>query len=165
MALLGALNTASATAAEPAAPPAPAAPADQQSNSVAIAAALSTPDPQEPSIAAASADGQNAIANFKFDGLKCDLWAAEPDVANIVAFHVDYQGQLFACETFRQDKGVEDNRAHTYWLEDELAARTVEDRVAYILKHHTDANETYTCLLYTSPSPRDQRGSRMPSSA
>ena len=28
-----------------------------------------------------------------------------------------------------------------------------------------DANEAYTCLLYTSPSPRDQRGSRMPSSA
>ena len=25
--------------------------------------------------------------------------------------------------------------------------------------------EQYTCLLYTSPSPRDQRGSRMPSSA
>ena len=25
--------------------------------------------------------------------------------------------------------------------------------------------EVYTCLLYTSPSPRDQRGSRMPSSA
>ena len=24
---------------------------------------------------------------------------------------------------------------------------------------------TRTCLLYTSPSPRDQRGSRMPSSA
>ena len=24
---------------------------------------------------------------------------------------------------------------------------------------------TYCCLLYTSPSPRDQRGSRMPSSA
>ena len=26
-------------------------------------------------------------------------------------------------------------------------------------------SENYTCLLYTSPSPRDQRGSRMPSSA
>ena len=25
--------------------------------------------------------------------------------------------------------------------------------------------EAYSCLLYTSPSPRDQRGSRMPSSA
>ena len=29
----------------------------------------------------------------------------------------------------------------------------------------TDAGQRYVCLLYTSPSPRDQRGSRMPSSA
>ena len=28
-----------------------------------------------------------------------------------------------------------------------------------------DFNPLTTCLLYTSPSPRDQRGSRMPSSA
>ena len=27
------------------------------------------------------------------------------------------------------------------------------------------ADTNITCLLYTSPSPRDQRGSRMPSSA
>ena len=27
------------------------------------------------------------------------------------------------------------------------------------------AKQAGTCLLYTSPSPRDQRGSRMPSSA
>ena len=27
------------------------------------------------------------------------------------------------------------------------------------------SKEWVTCLLYTSPSPRDQRGSRMPSSA
>ena len=26
-------------------------------------------------------------------------------------------------------------------------------------------DKIYSCLLYTSPSPRDQRGSRMPSSA
>ena len=35
--------------------------------------------------------------------------------------------------------------------------------------HHPKFNHFlqryYTCLLYTSPSPRDQRGSRMPSSA
>ena len=30
----------------------------------------------------------------------------------------------------------------------------------FIDRHHADL-----CLLYTSPSPRDQRGSRMPSSA
>ena len=29
----------------------------------------------------------------------------------------------------------------------------------------TQADELRVCLLYTSPSPRDQRGSRMPSSA
>ena len=29
----------------------------------------------------------------------------------------------------------------------------------------TPAKEGKDCLLYTSPSPRDQRGSRMPSSA
>ena len=28
-----------------------------------------------------------------------------------------------------------------------------------------DAPHSYTCLLYTSPSPRDKRQSRMPSSA
>ena len=28
-----------------------------------------------------------------------------------------------------------------------------------------EADLFYICLLYTSPSPRDQRGSRMPSSA
>ena len=30
---------------------------------------------------------------------------------------------------------------------------------------HSDVGGGYNCLLYTSPSPRDQRGSRMPSSA
>ena len=30
---------------------------------------------------------------------------------------------------------------------------------------YTGANHDKICLLYTSPSPRDQRGSRMPSSA
>ena len=31
--------------------------------------------------------------------------------------------------------------------------------------HQTDEDNNDDCLLYTSPSPRDQRGSRMPSSA
>ena len=41
-----------------------------------------------------------------------------------------------------------------------------------VLEHHFFRNKAsyivgrlYVCLLYTSPSPRDQRGSRMPSSA
>ena len=34
-----------------------------------------------------------------------------------------------------------------------------------IKKIRVEQDEIYVCLLYTSPSPRDQRGSRMPSSA
>ena len=35
-------------------------------------------------------------------------------------------------------------------------------RIAY---NEDDIPDAYTCLLYTSPSPRDKRQSRMPSSA
>ena len=35
----------------------------------------------------------------------------------------------------------------------------------YLMKEHFAQTVNETCLLYTSPSPRDQRGSRMPSSA
>ena len=33
------------------------------------------------------------------------------------------------------------------------------------LNHYTDISQIKTCLLYTSPSPRDKSSSRMPSSA
>ena len=34
-----------------------------------------------------------------------------------------------------------------------------------VADYQVNGEITYVCLLYTSPSPRDQRGSRMPSSA
>ena len=34
-----------------------------------------------------------------------------------------------------------------------------------VVKEKTKQKQFLICLLYTSPSPRDQRGSRMPSSA
>ena len=39
------------------------------------------------------------------------------------------------------------------------------EEVIEISKEISKMGGIYTCLLYTSPSPRDQRGSRMPSSA
>ena len=39
------------------------------------------------------------------------------------------------------------------------------DQLALFLTNAGHSSEINTCLLYTSPSPRDQRGSRMPSSA
>jgi quinoprotein glucose dehydrogenase len=39
-------------------------------------------------------------------GITVKLFAAEPDVANPVAFAIDEQGRVFVCETFRQNRGV-----------------------------------------------------------
>ena len=47
---------------------------------------------------------------------------------------------------------------------DEDALHTKRADESYYLGGSLPA-ESYSCLLYTSPSPRDQRGSRMPSSA
>ena len=46
-----------------------------------------------------------------------------------------------------------------------LKCQTVLNTKADEVKMLKDFTDTVTCLLYTSPSPRDQRGSRMPSSA
>ena len=40
-----------------------------------------------------------------------------------------------------------------------------EIRVMNVEDDNQEDTEAHICLLYTSPSPRDQRGSRMPSSA
>ena len=46
------------------------------------------------------------------------------------------------------------------------ASRGMKKQQKYIEQHFKELGGSfYTCLLYTSPSPRDQRGSRMPSSA
>ena len=41
---------------------------------------------------------------------------------------------------------------------------TIQHALSWLLTPEADGNRR-ACLLYTSPSPRDQRGSRMPSSA
>jgi quinoprotein glucose dehydrogenase len=99
-----------------------------------------------PPIAGASKEGENAIARIKVpEGFKVSLYAAEPLIANPVSFCFDAQGRIYACETFRQksNKGVEDNRGHKEWLDDDLAATKVEDRLAYIKKHRPDQGASY----------------------
>lgn len=103
------------------------------------------PPPGEPKIAAASDEGQRALAGFKVpDGLKGELWAAEPMLANPVSFCLDNRGRIFVCESFRQERGIEDNRKHAHWLDDDLAAQTVADRLAYIQKHLGEKANDYT---------------------
>ncbi len=103
-----------------------------------------TPEPLIPKLAPASKEGQRALSAFKIPaGLKGELFAAEPMVANPVAIDVDDQGRVFVCETYRQKKAIEDNRDHGHWLDDDLAAQTVEDRLAYIKRHLGDAANEY----------------------
>ena len=72
------------------------------------------------------------------------LFAAEPDVANIVAFDVDNRGRIYVCESFRQNRGVTDNRAHDQqWLLADLAAETVQDRIDYHIRLLGEAAITY----------------------
>jgi quinoprotein glucose dehydrogenase len=64
------------------------------------------------------------------DGFRWDEWAREPLVPDPVAFTVLPDGSLLVCESERQERGVEDNRYNAWWLLEDLAARTTEDRLA-----------------------------------
>ena len=54
-----------------------------------------------------------------------------------------------------------------YFFEDILEAGIVlkGSEIKSVRDGKVNIADSYACLLYTSPSPRDQRGSRMPSSA
>ncbi len=55
--------------------------------------------------------------------------------ATPVALDVDEHGRVWVAESGRHGgHGVEDNRAHMYWLADDLAAKTVADRRAFYEK-------------------------------
>ena len=82
-----------------------------------------------------SIDEQSVDAISHPEGLDVSLWAGSDQLSTPVAFTFDDQGRMFLCETFRQNKGVEDNRGHMDWLDDDLAAQSLEDRLAYF-KHH-----------------------------
>jgi quinoprotein glucose dehydrogenase len=92
--------------------------------------------PWSPQVEPASNEAQQALAGFRPEpGIALELFAAEPLLANPVAFHVDARGDVYVAETFRILSGVTDIRRHMDWLDDDLAARTVEERMAFTRKH------------------------------
>ncbi len=98
-----------------------------------------------PTIAPASNEGERALEGFKLpEGMVGSLFAAEPMLANPVAFAIDEKGRVYVAETFRQQHGVEDNRYHMNWLHDDLALQTVEQRVEMFRKHLGEKVYEYT---------------------
>ncbi|WP_146457958.1 PVC-type heme-binding CxxCH protein [Rubripirellula tenax] len=113
--------------------------------SAATAGDFKQPEPLEPQIAEASAEATESMAGIRIPkGWKIELYAAEPDVANIVAFDIDHRGRLFVCESYRQSRGVTDNRGHDEeWLLADLESETVQDRIDYHKRLLGDAAVTY----------------------
>ena len=98
-----------------------------------------------PQVQTASDEGELALKRFRLPkGLKAELAAAEPLLANPVAFSIDEQGRFYVVETFRLHAGVTDIRGHMNWLDDELAVKTVEERVAYMTKYEGRRIADYT---------------------
>jgi quinoprotein glucose dehydrogenase len=98
---------------------------------------------------AGAKDGANAIKTFKFDaGLKVELWANEPLLANPVSFATDERGRWFIAESYRQEGrqvngkpspgGVVDNRGHMNWLDADISSRSTDERLAMMHKFFPD---------------------------
>ena len=99
---------------------------------------------------AGAKDAGNALKSVKVEGgLKVDLWAHEPMLANPVAFSPDERGRWFVSESYRQEGrvdngkttigGVVDNRGHMGWLNEDIASRTTDDRLRMMRKFYPDA--------------------------
>jgi quinoprotein glucose dehydrogenase len=89
----------------------------------------------KPKVAGASPEAAVAAKSIRLaPGLKIELFASEPLLANPVAFCIDERGRFYVAETFRMHAGVTDNRSHMNWLDADMAAKTVADRVAMYKK-------------------------------
>ncbi len=98
----------------------------------------SSPD-APPNVEAADAARRATVPS----GTTVSLWAAEPLMANPVAFCFDEQGRAYVAETTRFGNGVPDTRSFMHWLDDDIGARTVDDRLAMYKRHKYGNFEKY----------------------
>lgn len=91
---------------------------------------------REPHLQPASDEAEKAMKKFVIpDGFKVDVWASEPLLGNPVSFSIDEKGRLFAAETYRYRTSTLDIRHYMFMLEDDLACRNTDDRIASIKKN------------------------------
>ena len=118
----------------------------------ALACAVAfSPDGPSPAIAQqkknkkekSSAEESLALVKLADKGMKVEVWAAEPLLANPVSFCFDNKGRAFVAETTRFDHGVPDTRGHRYWLDEDLANRSIDDLLAMYKKHKYQGFEKY----------------------
>ena len=97
-----------------------------------------------PKVKGPSAEPAATLKRIKVpSGFSTRLFAAEPLLANPVAFTLDNRLRCYVAETFRLHAGVTDIRKHMDWLDDDLACRTVADRDRMYQKKLGDKAATY----------------------
>ena len=79
-------------------------------------------------------DGTDAavkqLATFRVpEGMKVELFAAEPQLASPVAIGLDERNRVFVAEEYRFNLGTEENRTRPFLLEDDLQLQTTADRL------------------------------------
>jgi quinoprotein glucose dehydrogenase len=96
--------------------------------------AAPTPDAtsfQLPEVPPGRAEAEKELRRLSLPpGWTARVWAAEPDVVHPVSFEVTGNGRVFVAESLRAWRGVPDIRNLLPWLDADLAARTVDDRLA-----------------------------------
>ncbi|MEO7318464.1 MAG: hypothetical protein ABIZ56_05700, partial [Chthoniobacteraceae bacterium] len=90
----------------------------------------------EPQVSAASDVWEKQMKKMRVpDGFALDVFAAEPLLANPVAFTIDEKGVMYVAESYRYRTSTLDIRHYMFMLEDDLASRTTDDRIAYSKKN------------------------------
>jgi len=116
---------------------------------VAVFALMVSSDGSRPVAAQPKKDkapGDETLATVKLADpkLKVEVWAAEPLLANPVSFCFDEKGRAYVAETTRFGNGVPDTRSHMYWLDEDLANRSIDDLLAMYKKHKYQGYEKYS---------------------
>ncbi|HRE81656.1 MAG TPA: HEAT repeat domain-containing protein [Opitutaceae bacterium] len=94
----------------------------------------------EPEVAPASNDPTESIKHFKLPpGFSIQLFAAEPLLANPVAFAFDEKGTVYVSETYRYRSSVLDIRGYMPMLEQDLASHSLADRSRLLIDQFGEA--------------------------
>ena len=89
-----------------------------------------------PQVGAASDTWEKQMRKMQVpEGFSAGLFAAEPLLANPVSFTIDEKGVMYVAETYRYRTSALDIRHYMFMLEDDLACRTTDDRIASIKKN------------------------------
>jgi quinoprotein glucose dehydrogenase len=92
--------------------------------------------PAPPALPDGTDKARKQMAGFRLPkGMQAELFAAEPQLASPVAISVDERGRVFVAEEYRFNRGTEENRSRSFFLDDDLQVNTLADRLAMYQKH------------------------------